>query len=359
MLLTNLQIIQFRNHISTNLDFNEPIIGICGKNGCGKTNLLDAIYYTSITKSYFNRPDNTNIQFNKDGFRIIANFTSPINKSKVDIICYQNQKKEVLFDGDKYSSFADHIGKFPCVFIAPEQIAIINEGSENRRKLMDTILSQINPTYLKTLMKYNKIMLQKIAVLKQYQDTGKIDTPVLEILNAQLIKHGNYIFDCRKKLTDSFFTLTNQFYHQLSKSNETIDIQYKSALLNHSFEQLIQLNFYNEQNTQRCLVGIHKDDIEFNIHNQPFKQIASQGQKKSLLLALKLAEWSMLKSIHNAPPFLLLDDLFEKLDDHRINNLLQIIVAEKYSQVFISDPQVERLSEKLKNNFIHFQIIHL
>ncbi|MCX8480643.1 MAG: DNA replication and repair protein RecF, partial [Sediminibacterium sp.] len=342
MQLTNLQLIQFRNHISTKLDFNESIIGICGKNGCGKTNLLDAIYYTSITKSYFNRPDNLNIQFKKDGFRIIANYKTVFNHSRVDVICRENQKKEILFDGDKYNSNADHIGKFPCVFIAPEQIAIINEGSENRRKLMDTILSQINSTYLKTLMKYNKIMIQKMAVLKQFVAFGKMDIGVLEILNVQLIEHGNYIFNERKKLSESFFTLTNSYYQQLSQSNETIHIQYKSDLFNHSFKQLLQLNFYNEQHTQRCLVGIHKDDIEFYFHNQPFKQIASQGQKKSLLLALKLAEWTILKSIHNAPPFLLLDDLFEKLDDHRINNLLHLIIAEKYSQVFISDPQVER-----------------
>ena len=359
MFLSSIQLIQFRNHSSTNIKLTEQIIGICGKNGSGKTNLLDAIYYLSITKSYFNRTDNSNTLFNKDGFRLTASYQIKNLVLQIEIVYRNTQKKEVLLNGEKYLKYADHLGKFPSVFIAPENIALINDSSDCRRKFMDTIFGQLDNNYLTALINYNKILLNRNILLKMASETNQLDNQLLEIYNNQLVELGNNIYERRNNYMQELILLANTFYQQISQTNELVRISYKSDLEEKSFAELLTKNFNQDLAAQRTLLGIHKDDIDFFLNNQSFKQMASQGQKKSLILSLKLAEWKFLKKINQVPPFLLLDDLFEKLDETRIDNLLNLINQEGYSQIFITDPNEARLSELLKKKFNQFQIVHL
>ncbi|MEP7238291.1 MAG: DNA replication and repair protein RecF, partial [Ferruginibacter sp.] len=268
-------------------------------------------------------------------------------------------KKEVLLNGVAYSKLSEHIGKFPAVMIAPDDIGLITDGSEERRRFMDTVLSQMNATYLQQLMIYNKVLQQRNSLLKRFAEQGKTDWPLLEVLDEQLIAPGNFIYAKRKAFTEALIPLVQNFYHRIADNEEAITLQYDSRLKDSSFFDLLNNFRQKDFMLQRSNAGIHKDDISFQLNGQLFKTTASQGQRKSLLFALKLAEFEMLKENKGFAPLLLLDDVFEKLDDNRMQQLLHWVCNENTGQVFITDTHKERLQEAFEKLNTAYQIIEL
>ena len=343
----------------SSFQFTDRIVGICGKNGIGKTNLLDAIYYTCFTKSYFAKTDTQNVRLGMQGFRIEADYTKREQDDKVLCIVRENGKKEISINESAYSKFSGHIGKFPCVMIAPDDIQIITNGSEERRRFLDALISQVDHTYLLQLISYNKILQQRNSLLKQFSDTGKIDYNLLDVINEQLAKPGNHIYETRKKILEEFIPLVQTLYTQISGESYDVQAAYESQLHHSSYETLLFQFAERDMVLQRTSAGIHKDDLVISLNGNPFKTMASQGQKKSLLFACKLAEFEYLKKVNGFAPMLLLDDVFEKLDEYRMNNLLQSVCVENNGQVFITDTHCERLQSHLQQLSLPFQLIRL
>ncbi len=353
--LSKITITQFKNYDIETFSFTERVIGICGLNGKGKTNLLDAIYYCCFTKSYFAKTDALNAQFGKDGFRL----EGLINKDKIICIYRGTGKKEFYLNDVEYNKFSEHIGKFPAVMIAPDDVVLITGTSEERRRYMDTVLSQVDAGYLQQLIQYNKVLQQRNSLLKRFADQGKTDWSLLEVIDEQLIQPGKYIHAKRKTFTEQLIPLVQNFYRQIANNNETVTLQYDSQLNNTSFTDLLNQVREKDFYLQRSNGGIHKDDLLMQLNGQVFKNIASQGQRKSLLFALKLAEFEIIRSDKGFAPILLLDDVFEKLDDTRMQHLLHWVCCENKGQVFITDTHKERLAEAFVALKISYQIIEL
>lgn len=357
--LAKISLTQFKNYSLRSFHFNERIIGICGLNGKGKTNLLDAIYYCCFTKSYFSKIDSINIEFDKDGFRLEALLEIKAEKQKIVCINRLTGKKELLLNDVAYEKMSQHIGKFPVVMVAPDDIEMITGFSEERRRLMDTVLSQIDPEYLQQLIQYNKVLMQRNSLLKRFAEQGKTDWPLLDVIDEQLIAPGDFIYDKRGAFARQLIPLVQKFYHQIAGNNECVSLQYVSHLNNCSFYDL--LNNFRQKDflMQRSNAGVHKDDIGFTLNGHVFKTTASQGQRKSLLFALKLAEFELLRTNKGFAPLLLLDDVFEKLDDHRMHQLLLWVCVKNRGQVFITDTHKERLREAFEKLNIGYQVIEL
>lgn len=357
--VSSISLTQFKNYQFESFDFSERVIGICGKNGIGKTNLLDALHYLCFTKSYFTRSDTLCVKHGQEGFRIDGSFVLNDKKEKVVCILRETGKKELSINDELYNKFSKHIGHYPCVIIAPDDIQIITDGSEERRKFIDTLLSQFDAEYLQSLILYTKVLQQRNSLLKSFAENTNKDFGLLDILDSQLVKPGEIIFDKRKEFLVSFLPVVKQLYTTIAKQYESINLYYESELLNLSFAELIKLNRNKDCTLQRTTAGIHRDDIEFELNGEAFKNIASQGQRKSLLFALKLAEMEVLKKEKGFAPLLLLDDVFEKLDEDRISNLLQKVCIENEGQVFITDTNKERLTQHLQQINVSHQLIEL
>ncbi len=357
--LTKISLTHFKNYDFSPFEFSKNVIGICGLNGIGKTNLLDAIYYCCFTKSYFTATDTLNVNFEKEGFRLEANFDNNNEAQKIICINRGAGKKEFSVNDVQYDKLAKHIGTLPAVIIAPDDVEIIVGGSEGRRRYLDTVICQLDNDYLQQLIIYNKVMLQRNSLLKRSAEQGNIDKSLLEILNAQLIAPGKIIFEKRTFFTQKLIPLIESFYHRIADNNEEIKFTYSSHLQNETFECLLTRTQDRDRMLQRTSAGIHKDDIQFELNGQPFKTIASQGQRKSLLFALKLAQYQLLKDYKSFSPILLLDDVFEKLDEKRMHRLLNWVCNENEGQVFITDTHKSRLLDIFEQLKIDGQIIEL
>jgi len=262
-------------------------------------------------------------------------------------------------NGEDYKKFSLHIGQFPAVIIAPDDVELITGTSDVRRKFLDTLLSQLDNKYLQALIDYNKIVVQRNSLLKSVSERGYIDETLLDILNHQLIKPGELIFNKRKNFLEEFLPAVANSYNDIAGSKESIALEYYSQLFEDDFENLLQAFRQKDLMLQRSTIGIHKDDIELKLHDENFKNIASQGQRKSLLFALKLNEFERLKLAKGFSPILLLDDVFEKLDASRMHNLLKHVCVENDGQVFITDTHKERLHQALHDLQVPFQLIEL
>jgi len=347
LFLRSISLLQFKNYTNRSFDFLERIVGICGNNGVGKTNLLDGIHYLCFTKSYFTRADANSTQQGKNGFRVEGNFVLQDKPEKAVCILRETGKKEFAVNDQSYDKFSQHIGRYPCVVIAPDDALLITGGSEERRKFLDSLLSQLDADYLQHLIIYTKVLQQRNSLLKAFAESGNKNFALLDVLDRQLIKPGDYIFNKRKEFLISFLPAAKHLYLDIAKQQEDISLFYESELQQASFEELLTATRQKDCFAQRTTSGIHRDNIEINLGSQPFRSIASQGQRKSLLFALKLAEMEVLKKEKHFAPLLLLDDVFEKLDESRINNLLQKVCMENEGQVFITDTNGERLRQHL------------
>jgi DNA replication and repair protein RecF len=357
--LQNIILTQFRNYVQQSFHFKDRVIGICGKNGSGKTNLLDAIYYLSFSKSYFSRVDSANVHHGMLGLRLEGRYQLNNMDQHLVFILRENNRKELILNDENYKRFSDHIGKFSCVMIAPDDISIISGSSEERRKLIDTIISQFNKHYLFLLIDYQKLLLQRNSVLKQLAETGQIDEDLMQILDQQLCLKGDQLYEIRKTFLEDYLQLVAEIYTKIAGDSDQIELFYESQLFQENMEALFQLNKQKDRLLQRTSAGIHKDDIIFKMQQQVFKNEASQGQRKSLLFALKLAEWHILKKQKGYTPILLLDDVFEKLDEKRMYQLLNWVCTESDGQVFITDTHAQRLKDQLSQTNTTFQLIEI
>ncbi len=357
--LKTLSLTQFRNYIQKQFEFSARIVGIVGANGTGKTNILDAIYYLSFTKSYFNRPDGQNVHHGFQGMRVEGHFDIIGNETQVTCILRETGKKEFYFDEVLYTKLSQHIGKIPTVMIAPDDVQIITGLSEERRKLMDSLLSQIDTNYLRLLIQYNKVLQQRNSLLKWAAEQGNLDETLLGTFDQQLVQYGQPIFEIRTKILNEWLPLIQQLYVSIAGNADAIHIQYQSNLQNNQFADLLHQALSKDKAMQRTSVGIHKDDLIITIQAQSFKQEASQGQRKSLLFAIRLAEWELLKKVKGFSPILLMDDIFEKLDEARMAHLLGWVAKATDGPVFITDTHKARLADLLGKYVENYQLIEL
>lgn len=293
------------------------------------------------------------------GFRIEGEFLKNEQPFQTVLILRETGKKELKVNDELYARFSDHIGKFPVVVVAPDDVVLITGGSEDRRKMLDTLMAQIDPMYLQWLIRYNKVLQQRNGLLKQINEARRRDDQLLDILDQQLVEAGTPIHTLRKTFLEVFLPEVVEGYQRLAGTSEKVSLQYTSPIDQHNFLSLLSQNRERDIQSMRTSIGIHKDDILFQLHDQPFRQVASQGQRKSILFALKLAEFNALKKQNDFPPLLLLDDVFEKLDEARMHNLLHWACVENQGQVFLTDTHAQRLRSALEALEISFQIEEL
>ena len=359
MHLKKLQINQFKNHTQSIFSFTEQVNCFVGDNGAGKTNILDAIHYLSQSKSYFNHIDAQNIQFNMDYFMLKGNFTKKETTDEIQCNLKQGEGKVLKKNQKKYKRFSEHIGQFPTVIISPTDSNLILEGSEIRRKYLDSSIAQYKQSYLKTLINYNKTLKQRNALLKQFSDRGYFDELSLETYNNQLIQLGTLIYDERTDFLKELTPVFNRYYSEISGSKEAVNLVYKSQLNEADFKDLINASQLKDRASNYTQVGTHKDDILFEMNNHPIKKIGSQGQQKSFLIALKLAQFEFIKNQIGFNPILLLDDIFDKLDDNRVLKLISFVNKGVFGQVFITDTHAQRSEEILTKANIPYSIFKI
>jgi len=357
--LQSISLLQFKNYPLQSYQFTHRIVGICGRNGVGKTNLLDAIHYLCFTKSYFSRSDAVNVHHGSQGFRIEGHLSLNEKAEKAVCILRENGRKEFSLNDELYTRFSKHIGRYPCVVIAPDDVELIIGGSEERRKFIDTILSQLDPLYLQALINYTKILQQRNSFLRSLNDGVARDFSVLDVLDEQLAKEGTIIFQKREAFLNDFLPIVQKKYADISQQAEPVTLNYETELHTINMTDLLKVTRQKDTVMQRTSGGVHRDELGFTLGAQPFKSIASQGQRKSILFALKLGEMEILKREKGFSPFLLLDDVFEKLDEERISNLLANVCTDQEMQIFITDTNCKRLQEGLQRVSQQLQLVSL
>ena len=357
--LSNISLTQYKNYLQETFSFDKPIIGIYGNNGVGKTNLLDAIYYLSFTRSYFFKSDMQNVYHGKSGFRIEGNFHSNGTEQNVVCIVRETGKKEVMLNDEIYQRLSSHIGKFPCVIITPDDARIITEGSDERRRYTDALLCQMDPVYLQHLIEYNRLLQQRNQLLRTIAENISSDRSLLDVYDAQLQRPGTYIFVKRQHFFKEILPSINAIYKYIAGMDDGLQLYFQSDLLNTPYAELLHKSREKDMMLQRTHAGIHRDDIDIRLRNQQFKNIASQGQRKSLLFAMKLAEYEMLKTGKGFAPIILLDDVFEKLDSHRMHKLLERVCASGNGQLFITDTHENRIRSHLEKLSADYSLIGL
>ena len=356
MHLRNLQLNQFKNHSQTNFTFTKQVNCFVGDNGAGKTNILDAIHYLSHTKSYFNHIDAQNIQFNKEYFMLKGSFDKQDSTDEIQCNLQDGEGKVVKRNQKKYKRFSEHIGLFPSVIISPTDTNLILEGSEVRRKYLDSSIAQYKQSYLKTLINYNKALKQRNSLLKQFSERGYFDDMTLELYDNQLIQLGTVIHKERTEFLKELTPVFNRYYAEISGSKEIVNLAYKSQLNDSDYSDLIKESLQKDRVSNYTQIGIHKDDILFEMNEYPIKKIGSQGQQKSFLIALKLAQFEFIKHQIGFKPILLLDDIFDKLDDNRVFKLISFVNKGVFGQVFITDTHAERSEDILTKSNIPYSI---
>ena len=359
MYLQKLSLINFKNFSSQIFDFEDKINCFVGNNGVGKTNVLDAIYYLSFAKSYFNPVATQNIKHNEDFFVIEGAYFINDRNDSVSCSLKRGHKKVVKKNGKPYEKFSEHIGYLPLVIISPADRDLIIEGSDTRRKFIDNVISQSDKAYLQTLLNYNKVLAQRNSMLKYFAANRTFDAVSLLVYNEQLEKYGNDIFEKRKLFLEEFIPIFKKRYAAITNGDEQVNLKYKSQLIDTNFKTLFELNLDKDRVLQYTSVGIHKDDLTFEIDEYPIKKFGSQGQQKSYLIALKLAQFDFIKRQSNLKPILLLDDIFDKLDDLRVQRLIDLVNNDEFGQLFISDTHKDRTEEIVKKTNKHYKIFEL
>jgi DNA replication and repair protein RecF len=359
MWLKNITLLNFKNYSDANVSFSPTVNAFVGDNGAGKTNLLDAIHYLCLCKGYFNPIDTQQIKTNEDLFMIQGDFERQGKNEKITCGVKRNQKKQFKRNKKEYDKLANHIGLFPLVMISPYDTNIIMEGSEERRRFMDNVISQTDSQYLDELILYNKHLLNRNALLKQIAVTRSYDPSLLEIYNDQLVASGLKIFNKRQDFMVHFIPLFNKYYEFLTGGNEEVGLQYQSQLTGSSFEQLLIQAVEKDKVLERTTVGLHKDELIFSISDMPLKKFGSQGQQKSFVIALKLAQYAYLQKHKGFKPLLLLDDIFDKLDDNRVSKLMEMVSHHDFGQIFITDTGKDRvlgIFEKIATPLTVFEV---
>jgi len=351
MKIEHLSLHNFKNYNKLILQFDHKVNLFYGLNGSGKTNLLDAIYFLSISKSYFTSGDRFITRHDQDFYRTQGVFRNEKSAIKVCVKKKQNEKKTIELQDKKLKTASELIGKIPLVLVAPDDIKIVKQGSKERRDFINRMICMSHRPYLSELITHNRVLAQKNALLKS---PGAIDFDLMDQYNEQLIKLGISISKGRSILVSQFKNYVRDTYSQISDGAEEVDIQYQSQFQSTDIAQQYIAMQPDEIRSKRIMMGIHKDDFEFTINNQPLKKIGSQGQIKSFVYALRIGEYMYLKDHLSEKPILMLDDYFEKLDTKRLELLTRFLKDDTFDQVFLSDTELERTSRLLTKFEIPF-----
>ncbi|MBQ8222478.1 MAG: DNA replication/repair protein RecF [Bacteroidales bacterium] len=357
MYLQELKLNNFKNCAAADLSLSEKINCFVGLNAAGKTNILDSIYYLAFCKSYFSLTDKQNIKHGEEFFAIHGDFHFD-NEELHTFSCVQksNVKKSFKCDKKEYERLADHIGKVPLVMISPYDNDLINGGSDLRRKFIDGVISQFDASYLNALLNYNKALLQRNKQLKSFSENRFWDSTLLEMWNMQLVQNATPINQKRKEFLEEFVPVFQKYYEIVSGTNEKVSIVYNSTLNEKLYDVLLAESLEHDRFSTYTNVGIHKDDLVFHIDNHTVKQFASQGQQKSFVVAIKLAQFDFNYKKIGHKPILLLDDIFDKLDDNRVSQLVKLVGNNHFGQVFITDTQRQRIKYLMDNTIVNHRI---
>ncbi|WP_262732656.1 MULTISPECIES: DNA replication/repair protein RecF [Gaetbulibacter] len=359
MILNSLSLLNYKNFESQSFAFDTKINCFVGSNGVGKTNVLDAIYHLAFGKSYFNPVATQNIKHDADFFVVDGVFDKDDKTEKIIVSLKRGQKKMIKRNGKVYDKFSDHIGFIPLVIISPADRDLIIEGSDTRRKFIDNVISQSNKQYLSDLINYNKVLSQRNALLKYFALNNTFNAQTLEVYNDQLNTYGTAIFKTRDAFLKAFIPIFKSRYNAISNNNEVVNLSYKSDLFEAQLSELLSKNLNKDKALQYTSVGTHKDDLIFEIEQYPIKKFGSQGQQKSFLIALKLAQFDFLKQESGVAPILLLDDIFDKLDEQRVAQIVGLVDDEHFGQLFISDTHAERTENVVKQIHQSYKIFEL
>lgn len=349
MRLNKLSLVNFKSYLKADIEFSDRINCLTGDNGVGKTNLLDAIYYLSFCRSYFSLPDSALIRHNED-FLILQGWYSRLEDAE-EIFCgiKRHHKKKFSRNGNDYKKLADHIGLLPLVMLSPGDSELVTGGSEERRKFVDSIISQYDRVYLENLIDYNRLLAQRNALLKDFAAKSHFDRTSLEIYDERMTIIGNQIFETRKEFLSQFIPLFQHLYAYISGQNEDARLVYESQLTQDSFSSLLRQHESKDRMLQYSTCGIHKDDLLFELNGYPLKKTGSQGQQKTFIIALRLAQFDFIKAAKGLKPLLMFDDLFDKLDGKRVEKILSLVAEDHFGQIFITDTNLQRLESILKN----------
>ncbi len=359
MYLKKLSLTNFKNYDQTELEFSSKINCFVGNNGVGKTNILDAVHYLSLTKSFFNNIDSISIRHGEEFF--IINGTFVRNGEEDQIYCaFQKQKPKVLKkNGKEYEKLSDHVGKYPVVMISPADSSLVSEGSEERRKFLNKIISQYDGEYLDSVLKYNKALQQRNRLLKDFKSAGSFDNDTLSIWDSQLVKYGTYIFKERETLVSELIPVFQDRYSMISSEKERVRLSYRSHLSVRDFAEALIGSVTKDRFLEYTTIGIHKDDLLFEMNGYSVKLLGSQGQQKSFLVALKLAKFDYIKGKSGCSPILLLDDIFDKFDAERVEQIIRLVGNQQFGQIFITDTHQSRLHEILTSHKTDYKLFRI
>ena len=359
MYLKKLLLTNFKNYELGELEFSSKINCFVGNNGVGKTNILDAIHYLSLTKSFFNSIDSISIKHEEDFFIIQGTFTR--DEDEDTIYCaFQKQKQKLLKrNGKEYQKLSDHVGRYPVVMISPADSSLITEGSEDRRKFMNKIVSQYNTEYLDSVLRYSKALQQRNKLLKDFKASGRFDIDMLSVWDSQLVKYGNYIYSERNVLVNELIPVFQEYYEMISGGKEKVKLQYCSHLADGNFPEALLNSINKDRFLEYTTIGIHKDDLLLEMDEFPVKTLGSQGQQKSYLVALKLAKFDYIKRKAGFSPILLLDDIFDKFDADRVEQIIKLVGNHRFGQIFITDTHQSRLQDILFSHKIDFKLFRI
>jgi DNA replication and repair protein RecF len=347
MYLKKIKLNQFKNYRQVEAEFNQEINCFLGMNGSGKTNLLDAIHYLCFTRSAFNAVDTQNIRHEEDFFTLQGDFVKEEKEIQIKCILESGKKKQVLNSGKPYEKMSEHIGLLPVVMIAPDDTQLIKGGSEDRRKFFDSMISQLDKQYLQALVRYQHFLKQRNALLKQFADTGRVSKDLLLPYDLEILALSKVIYAKRKVFVDDYKPMLSRHYEVISDSREEVAVTYQSDCSSERFEEEFAAAFRKDLILKRTTKGVHRDDFVFEIEDYPLKKFGSQGQQKSYLIALKLSQFEVLKERMGVKPILLLDDIFDKLDDVRIEKMISLVADHQFGQLFITDARPERSKQIL------------
>ena len=359
MYLKKLALTNFKNYELNELEFSPKINCFVGNNGVGKTNILDAIHYLSLTKSFFNSIDSISIKHGEDYFIIRGTFVRDDEEDQI-YCAFQKQKQKLLKrNGKEYKKLSDHVGKYPVVMISPADSALISEGSEDRRKFMNKIISQYSAEYLDSVLKYSKALQQRNKFLKDINTSGNFDPDVLAIWDAQLVKYGSYVYNEREVLINELIPVFQEYYSLISSGKESVKLKYRSHLSEGNFTETLQNSFNKDRYLEYTTIGIHKDDLLLEMDDFLVKSLGSQGQQKSYLVALKLAKFDYIKRKAGFSPILLLDDIFDKFDSERVEQIIRLVGNHRFGQIFITDTHQNRLKDILSSHKTDYKLFRI
>jgi DNA replication and repair protein RecF len=355
MHLSHISLVNFKNYDQLELSFSHKINCFVGDNGTGKTNLLDAVYYLSMTKSYFNAVDTQNIRHGEEYFLIQGEYLREELPEKIHCGVQKGKSKQFRRNKKDYSRLSEHIGLLPVVMMSPADSNLITGGSDERRKFINAVISQFDREYLEGLMRYNRALGQRNVLLKDFGRNGTNQPELLEIWDDQLVRNGTYIHNKRVEFVKDLVPVFQDYYSSVSEGREQIGLEYYSQLNEQDFTTLLREHAQKDRILQYTTAGIHKDDLIMSLTGHPIKRIGSQGQQKTFLVALKLAKFDFIKKVNGFHPILLLDDVFDKFDARRVRQIIRLVAEHEFGQIFITDTNRERIKNVLGDLAIDYK----